>query len=134
MFQTGTQDGTRGTLTRRRGPEGNEFHTSSMGNPAVHLADLYMDQGPTALSRLRSSPESPENPEDRGQQPEIHQYQPTAVIIRWQDRQLPDRPTSMSAQQLLSSQDSWPTPLNITHALKISALRLAGCPPGSMFP
>eukprot|EP00066_Takifugu_rubripes_P018150 XP_011607416.1 PREDICTED: uncharacterized protein LOC105417157 [Takifugu rubripes] len=59
------------------GSEGSRFQ---MGEPAAHLAGLPMDQGPTALSGVRFSPESPENPEDGGQQPEIHEVQPTAVI------------------------------------------------------
>lgn len=51
-----------------------------MRDPAAHLADPSVDQRPAAFSGPRSRPESPENPEDRGQQPKIHDDQPTAVI------------------------------------------------------
>lgn len=61
----------------------------------MHLADPSMDQGPTALSEIRYSSESPENPEDRGQQPEIHEGQPTAVI-RLMARSSTSRPPDLN--------------------------------------
>lgn len=44
----------------------------------ILLAEAIVSHGTAPLSGLRSNPESPEHPEDRGEQPE--EYQPTAVI------------------------------------------------------